>query len=102
MQNYDDTGTDQYLAVKERFQFTQIRKVKLAEQLQEQIPDSREIRVFEEGKEFSIDSIDVVPMPVDHSIPGVDAFILHTSSGSMQIQVIYDFMEDVQMILKNL
>ena len=22
-------------------------------------------------------------MPVDHSIPGVDAFILHTSSGSI-------------------
>ena len=24
-----------------------------------------------------------MPMPVDHSIPGVDAFILHTSSGSI-------------------
>lgn len=34
-------------------------------------------------KKFSIDSIDVEPMPVDHSIPGVHAFILHTSSGSI-------------------
>ena len=103
MQNYDDTGTDQYLAVKERFQVYTNNKGGISRATARTNPPiPRKIHVFEEGKKFSIDSIDVEPMPVDHSIPGVDAFILHTSSGSIQIQVIYDFMEDVQMTLKNL
>ena len=43
----------------------------------------RRIETFESGKEFSIDSIDVNPLPVDHSIPGVHAFILDTSEGTI-------------------
>ena len=38
---------------------------------------------MQDGKKFSIDSIEVEPLPVDHSLPGVDAFILHTSAGSI-------------------
>ena len=84
MQNYDDTGTDQYLSVKERFQIYTNKKGEISRATSKTNPPiPREIRVFDEGKEFSIDSIDVVPMPVDHSVPGVDAFILHTSSGSI-------------------
>ena len=43
----------------------------------------REIKVFESGKKFSIDSIGVEPLPVDHFIPGVHAFILSTSSDTI-------------------
>ena len=84
MQNYDDTGSDQYLTVKERYQIYTNNKGEIGRATARTNPPiPREIRVFEEGKKFSIDSIDVEPMPVDHSIPGVDAFILHTSSGSI-------------------
>ena len=83
MQNYDDTGTDQYLTLKERFQVYTNRSGELSKKQGEDVRVPRNIQVFEDGKKFSIDSVDVEPMPVDHSIPGVDAFILHTSSGSI-------------------
>ena len=83
MQNYDDTGTDQYLTMKERFQVYTNKSGELSKASGDKVAISRDVRVFEDGKKFSIDSIDVEPMPVDHSIPGVDAFILHTSSGSI-------------------
>ncbi len=83
MQNYDDTGTDQYLTLKERFQVYTNRNGELSKKKGEDVQIPRNIQVFEEGKKFSIDSVDVEPMPVDHSIPGVNAFILHTSSGSI-------------------
>ena len=83
MQNYDDTGSDQYLTLKERFQIYTNKKGEVSRAQGDKVKIPRNIQVFEEGKPFSIDSVDVVPMPVDHSIPGVDAFILHTSSGSI-------------------
>ena len=84
MQNYDDTGTDQYLTVKERFQVYRNKKGEISRATSKTNPPiPRQIKVFEDGKKFSIDSIDVVPMPDDHSILVVDAFILHTSSGSI-------------------
>ena len=85
MQNYDETGNfDQYLTLKERFQVYTNKKGEISRATSKTNPPiPRKIKVFEDGKKFSIDSIDVEPMPVDHSIPGVDAFILHTSSGSI-------------------
>ena len=86
MQNYDETGNfDQYLTLKKKFQVYTNKKgeISKATSKQEGITVPREIKVFEEGKKFSIDSIEVEPLPVDHSIPGVNAFILHTSSGSI-------------------
>ena len=83
MQNYDETGTDQYLTIKERFQVRRNKSGELSKKSGDDVQIPRNIQVFEEGNKFSIDSIDVEPMPVDHSIPGVNAFILHTSSGSV-------------------
>ena len=83
MKNYDDTGSDQYLTHKEKFEVYTNRNGELSKKQGDDVKIARDIQVFEDGKEFSIDSIDVEPMPVDHSIPGVDAFILHTSSGSI-------------------
>jgi len=83
MQNYDETGSDQYLTMKEKFQIYENRNGEISRAIGDKVKIPRNIQVFEEGKEFSIDSIYVEPMPVDHSIPGVDAFILHTSSGSI-------------------
>ena len=84
MQNFDETGNfDQYLTLKERFQTYTNNKGEISRASGDKVSVPRDIKVFEEGKKFSIDSIDVEPMPVDHSIPGVNAFILHTSSGSI-------------------
>ena len=39
--------------------------------------------IFEDEKKFNIDSIEVEPIPIDHSLPGVCGFIFHTSKGSI-------------------
>ena len=85
MQNFDETGTgtDQYLTLKERFKIYQNKKGEISRATGDKVTIPRRIETFEPGKKFSIDSIDVLPMPVDHSIPGVNAFILHTPSGSI-------------------
>jgi len=41
----------------------------------------RDIHTFRTGKKFKVGSIEVVPLHVDHSIPGAYGFILYTSSG---------------------
>jgi len=83
MQNFDETGSEQYLTLKERFQVYENNKGEISRATGDKVTIPRKIRVFESGKPFSIDSIDVNPLPVDHSIPGVHAFILHTSDGSI-------------------
>ena len=84
MQNFDETGTDQYLTLKGRFQIYKNKKDEMSRGTTKQgyeLP--RAINVFADGAKLNIDSIEVETLPVDHSIPGVNAFILHTSSGSI-------------------
>ena len=84
MQNFDDTSdTNQYLTLKERFKVYENTKGEISRATGDKVVIPRTIKVFESGKKFQIDSIDVTPLPVDHSIPGVHAFILHTSSGTI-------------------
>ena len=83
MQNFDETTSSQYLTLKQRFQIYENKKGEIARASGDKVAIPRRIETFESGKEFSIDSIKVNPLPVDHSIPGVHAFILHTSDGSI-------------------
>ncbi|NWJ56971.1 MBL fold metallo-hydrolase [Marine Group I thaumarchaeote] len=83
MQNFDETGTDQYLTHKEKFQFYKNKTGGVSRATGDKVAYPRNIQIFQSNKEFSIDSIRVEPLPVDHSIPGVHAFILHTSNGSI-------------------
>ena len=83
MQNFDETGSDQYLTAKQRFQVYENKKGGISRATGDKVAVPRTIKTFESGKEFSIDSIDVNPLPVDHSIPGVHAFILHTANGTI-------------------
>ncbi len=83
MQNFEDTGSDQYLTLKENFQ---VHENKMGEKIRsrgDKTAVPRRIKTFQSGREFSIDSIRAEPLPVDHSIPGVHAFILHTPDGSI-------------------
>ena len=87
MQNFDETGNgEQYLTMKEKFQFHESEKGSTAGQMVREkkgneIP--REIKVFESNKKFKIDSIEVNPLPVDHSISGVHGFVLDTTEGTI-------------------
>jgi ribonuclease J len=83
MQNFDDTGKDQYLTLKEKFQIYENKKGQISRATGDKVQIPRSIKTFQSGKEFSIDSIKVEPLPVDHSIPGVHAFVLHTSEGTI-------------------
>ena len=83
MQNFDETGSDQYLTLKERFQIHEGKKGAMMRSSGDRVKIPRRIELFESNKKFSIDSIDVEPLPVDHSIPGVHAFILHTADGTI-------------------
>ena len=83
MQNFDETGSDQYLTLKERFKVYENTKGEMSRAQGGKVAVPRRIETFQSGKSFNIDSVEVEPLPVDHSIPGVHAFILHTADGSV-------------------
>jgi len=83
MQNFDDTGSDQYLTLKEKFQVYENNRGEISRAMGDKVEIPRTIETFESGKEFSIDSMRINPLPVDHSIPGVHGFIVHTSEGTI-------------------
>jgi ribonuclease J len=75
---------DEYITFKESFHVHQNAKTgQLVRSRGEEYHSPRTMVVFEPTKRFSIDSIEVEPLPVDHSVPGVSGFILHTSKGSI-------------------
>jgi ribonuclease J len=83
MQNFDETGSEQYLTLKERFQVYENNKGEISRATGDKVTIPRRIETFQSGKKFNIDSIEVEPLPVDHSIPGVHAFILNTVEGTI-------------------
>ena len=89
MQNFDETGQgEQYLTVTEAFQFHESTSGQTAGQMVKNKGSTatkieRDVKTFESYKKFNIDSIEVNPLPVDHSITGVHGFVLHTSSGTI-------------------
>ena len=42
-----------------------------------------DFRSFRTGKKIKVDSVEVEPVHVDHSVPGAYGFIIHTSNGSV-------------------
>jgi len=45
------------------------------------LPMKRTFKTFRTGKKIHIDSLEIEPIHVDHSVPGAYAFIIHTSGG---------------------
>lgn len=83
MKNFDETGSDQYLTLKEKFKVDKNAKGEISRVTGDKAAIPRRIEIFQSGKNFTVDSIEVEPLPVDHSIPGVHGFILHTAKGSI-------------------
>lgn len=46
-------------------------------------PIERKFHTFRTGLKFSIGSLEIEPIHVDHSVPGAYGFIIHTSEGSV-------------------
>ncbi len=44
-------------------------------------PTERRFETFRTGDKFAIDSVEIEPIHVDHSVPGAYGFIIHTSNG---------------------
>jgi len=44
-------------------------------------PTQRTINTFRSGEKFKIDSLEIQPLHVDHSVPGAYGFIIYTSEG---------------------
>lgn len=84
MQGLQDTGSkEEYITFKENFQIYENSKGEMSRGKGEDYQYPRKIVTFENLKKFKIDSIEVEPVAVDHSLPGVTGFVLHTSSGSI-------------------
>ena len=76
MQNFDETGKDQYLTLKERFRIHEGSDGTMMRTKGDKVKVPRRIETFESGKEFSIDSIDVNPLLINDGVPvAVDALV---------------------------
>jgi ribonuclease J len=86
MQTFQETGSgEEYITYKESFKIYDNKEGGKSRAKDEKHRDQieRPIRIIEDSKKFNIDSIEVEPLSVDHSLPGVCGFILYTSKGSM-------------------
>jgi ribonuclease J len=83
LQGLQDTGgREEYVTFKEHFQIYENKNGQMIRGDGEEYQKPRDIHVFQ-NENFSIDSIEVEPLVVDHSLPGVTGFILYTSKGSV-------------------
>ena len=86
MKTFQDTGSgDEYIKYKENFRIYENDKGEMSRAKKDKNRDiiERDIRIVIPYKEFNIDSIKVEPIPVDHSLPGVCGYVIHTSKGSI-------------------
>ena len=85
VQALDDSSNYGYLSYQEMFRAYVNKQGAMSRarssENREEVP--RKVEVFTPGKPFAVGSIEVEPVPIDHSLPGVSGFILHTSAGSL-------------------
>ena len=72
LQGLQETGgKEEYITFKRNFQIYKNKKGEMSRGKGEDYQEPRNISVFENGKKFTIDSVEVEPLAVDHSLPGV-------------------------------
>jgi ribonuclease J len=62
------------------FEITQFKKRPIVKR---DPPTRRSIQLFRTGDRFKIDSVEIIPVHVDHSIPGCYGFIIRTSENTI-------------------
>ena len=85
MQCFQDTGgSEEYVRYRENFRTYRNRSGGISRATSEKNREEvdRDIRVVAPGS-FQVGSIEVEAVPVDHSLPGAYAFIIHTSGGTV-------------------
>jgi ribonuclease J len=83
MQAFQDTGScEEYVIFKENFQIKKNKNGDFSRCKGDGMKYPRNIQVID-NLNFKIDSIDVNTIPIDHSLPGVCGFVIHTSNGSI-------------------
>ena len=83
LQSFDDIGSNQYLTFKENFQVFENRNGEISRARSDKTSRARNVIPVHGGNRFSIDSVDVLPIPIDHSIPGVFGYILETPDATI-------------------
>ena len=86
MQTFQETGgDDEYITYKENFKIYENKNGEMSRARDEKNRQimPRNIQTITPFKKFKIDSIEIEPIPVDHSLPGVCGFIINTSKGSI-------------------
>jgi len=84
IQGLQDTGSkEEYVTFKKNFQIYRNKKGEISRGKGEDFQKPRKISILQNQKAFSIDSIEIEPISIDHSLPGVKGIIMHTSKGSI-------------------
>lgn len=84
MQGLQETGSSEdYITFEENFKIKKCKDGEVSKVRGKEVKYPRKLIVFDESKKFQINSIEVEPIKIDHSLPGVCGFIFHTSSGSI-------------------
>jgi len=84
IQGLQDVGSkEEYVTFKRNFQIYENKKGEISRGKGEDFQEPRKISIFQNAKSFTLDSIEVEPLAIDHSLPGVTAIIFHTSRGSV-------------------
>lgn len=86
MQCFQDTGgSEEYITYKEDFQVYENANGGKSRATKPKDRDviPRKIKVINHKETTKIDSIEVESIPIDHSLPGVYGFLIHTSQGDI-------------------
>lgn len=86
MQGFQDMGgNEEYITFKENFKIYENSKggYSRAKKSDHREEINRDIRVINPSKQLVFDSISVESIPIDHSLPGVYGFVIHTSEGDI-------------------
>lgn len=86
MQCFQETGSDeQYITYKENFKIYENRNGGISRATKDENRDviERNIKIIKPNTVLKLDSITVESIPIDHSLPGVLAFLIHTSDGDI-------------------
>jgi len=87
IQNTSQSGFVDFLEMVENFQIYINKQGEYSRKTKQyhynDVVIKRDVRGFDFGDKIKIDSMEIIPYPVDHSLPGATGFIIHTSEGAV-------------------